>query len=67
MCEADICRAVDSLAFSFRKGEKRIIDIHQDELDEAPTEFEKILMDATHLDFKDNSFDHNTFSLPTAF
>lgn len=66
MCEADICRAGDSLAFSFRKVEKRIIDIHQDELDEAPTGFEKILMDATHLDFKDNSFDHNTFSLPTA-
>ena len=37
------------------------IDIRQDELDEAPTGFEKILMDATQLDFKDNSFDHITF------
>lgn len=36
------------------------IDIRQDELDEAPTGFEKILMDATHLEFKDNSFDHVT-------
>lgn len=36
------------------------IDIRQDELDEAPTGFDKILMDATQLDFKDNSFDHVT-------
>lgn len=36
------------------------IDIRQDELDEAPAGFEKILMDATHLEFKDNSFDHVT-------
>ena len=36
------------------------IDIRQDELDEAPTEFEKILMDTTHLKFKENSFDHVT-------
>ena len=36
------------------------IDIRQDELDEAPTGFEKILMDATHLKFKDNFFDHIT-------
>lgn len=36
------------------------IDIRQDELDEAPTRFEKILMDATRLKFKDNSFDHVT-------
>ncbi len=36
------------------------IDIRQEELDEAPTRFEKILMDATDLKFKDNSFDHVT-------
>ena len=36
------------------------IDIRQDELDEAPIGFEKIVMDATHLEFKDNSFDHVT-------
>ena len=36
------------------------IDICQGELDEAPTGFEKILMDATQLDFKDNSFDYVT-------
>ena len=36
------------------------IDIRQDELDEAPTLFEKIIMDATDLKFKDNSFDHVT-------
>ena len=36
------------------------IDIRQDELDEAPTGFKKILMDATSLRFKDNSFDHIT-------
>lgn len=36
------------------------IDIHQGELDEAPMGFEKIFMDATHLKFKDNSFDHVT-------
>ena len=36
------------------------IDIRQDELDEAPIGFEKIVMDATHLEFNDNSFDHVT-------
>ena len=36
------------------------IDIYQDELDEAPIGFEKILMDATQLKFKDKSFDHVT-------
>ena len=36
------------------------VDIRQDELDEAPTGFEKIIMDATDLKFKDNSFDHVT-------
>ena len=36
------------------------IDIRQEELDEAPAGFEKILMDATHLKFEDNSFDHVT-------
>ena len=36
------------------------IDIRQDELDEAPTGFENIMMDATQLDFKYNSFDHIT-------
>ena len=36
------------------------IDIHQDELNEAPTGFEKILMDATQLKFQDNSFEHVT-------
>ena len=34
------------------------IDIRQEELDEAPTGFEKILMDATQLDFKDNIILH---------
>ncbi len=36
------------------------IDIYQDELDEAPMGFEKILMDATQLKFEDNSFNHVT-------
>jgi len=36
------------------------IDICQDELDEAPIGFQKRLMDATHLEFADNSFDHVT-------
>lgn len=36
------------------------IDVRQDELDEAPTGFEKLLMDATQLKFKDGSFDHVT-------
>ena len=40
------------------------IDIRQDELDEAPIGFEKIVMDATHLEFNDNSFDHVTSFLP---
>ena len=42
------------------KSQVVAIDILQDELDEAPTGFEKILMDATRLDFNDNSFDHIT-------
>lgn len=36
------------------------IDIRQDELDEAPKGFEKILMDATHLSFEDKVFEHVT-------
>lgn len=37
------------------------IDNRQEELDEAPGGFEKILMDARHLTFEDASFDHVTF------
>jgi len=36
------------------------IDIRQDELDEAPDGFEKLVMDAAHLTFEDGSFDHVT-------
>lgn len=36
------------------------IDNCQIELDEAPEGFEKVLMDATNLEFRDNSFDHVT-------
>lgn len=36
------------------------IDNRQEELDEAPDGFEKILMDATELTFEDASFDHVT-------
>ena len=36
------------------------IDYRQDELDEAPASCEKRLMDATALDFADNTFDHVT-------
>ncbi len=41
-------------------GQVIAIDNQQTELDEAPEGFEKILMDATDLDFNDNSFDHVT-------
>ena len=37
------------------------IDNRQEELDEAPGGFEKVLMDARHLTFEDASFDHVTF------
>ena len=37
------------------------IDNRQDELDEAPDFCNKILMDATNLNFKENSFDVVTF------
>lgn len=37
------------------------IDNRQDELDEAPDGFRKMLMDATCLDFSDEHFDHVTF------
>lgn len=37
------------------------IDNRQDELDEAPDGFEKVLMDATDMAFPDASFDHVTF------
>lgn len=37
------------------------IDNRQEELDEAPGGFEKILMDARHLTFEDASFDYVTF------
>ncbi len=36
------------------------IDMLQEELDEAPCECEKLVMDATALDFSDASFDHVT-------
>lgn len=41
------------------------IDIRQSELDEAPGDFEKVVMDATNLKFSDGSLDHVTsfFSL----
>lgn len=37
------------------------IDNRQDELDEAPGGFHKLLMDARRLDFPQESFDHVTF------
>ncbi len=37
------------------------IDNRQEELDEAPDDFEKRLMDARCLDFADDTFDHVTF------
>ena len=37
------------------------IDNRQEELDEAPGGFEKVLMDARSLDFPDEHFDHVTF------
>lgn len=37
------------------------IDNRQEELDEAPEGFEKVLMDARSLDFPDEHFDHVTF------
>lgn len=37
------------------------IDNRQEELDEAPTGFEKILMDARHLTFPNEEFDNVTF------
>ena len=36
------------------------IDNRQEELDEVPSGFEKVLMDATDLDYADGSFDHVT-------
>lgn len=37
------------------------IDNLQEELDEAPDGFDKVLMDATNLQFEENHFDHITF------
>lgn len=37
------------------------IDNRQEELDETPAGFEKVLMDARHLTFANESFDHVTF------
>lgn len=37
------------------------IDKYQEELDEAPSGFVKVLMDAVNLTFSDCSFDHATF------
>lgn len=37
------------------------IDNSQEELDEAPGGFQKLLMDATDLQFEDKTFDHVTF------
>lgn len=43
------------------------IDNCQEELDEAPDGFEKLLMDATDLKFDDASFDHVTFFFSLMF
>ena len=43
------------------------IDNRQEELDEAPDGFEKILMDATDLGYDDGSFDHVTFFFTLMF
>lgn len=43
------------------------IDNRQEELDEAPDGFEKVLMDATDLKFEDASFDHATFFFTLMF
>ena len=43
------------------------IDNRQDELDEAPDGFEKLLMDATDLRYADSSFDHVTFFFALMF
>ena len=43
------------------------IDRCQQELDDAPDGFEKIQMDATHLDFPPDSFDHVTFFFTMMF
>ena len=43
------------------------IDNRQEELDEAPTGFEKLLMDATDLRFKNATFDHVTFFFTLMF
>ena len=43
------------------------IDCCQQELDDAPYGFEKIKMDATHLDFPPDSFDHVTFFFTMMF
>lgn len=42
-------------------GQVVAIDNRQEELDEAPDGFEKMLMDAACLDFSDERFDHVTF------
>ncbi len=42
-------------------GQVIAIDNRQEELDELPDGFEKILMDARQLSFPDKSFDHVTF------
>lgn len=43
------------------------IDNRQEELDEAPDGFEKLLMDATDLRYADSSFDHVTFFFALMF
>lgn len=43
------------------------IDNRQEELDEAPEGFEKVLMDATDLQYADSSFDHVTFFFTLMF
>lgn len=43
------------------------IDNRQEELDEAPGGFEKMLMDATDLQYDDASFDHVTFFFSLMF
>lgn len=49
------------------RGQVIAIDNRQEELDEAPDGFEKILMDATKLTFEDTSFDHATFFFTLMF
>lgn len=57
----DVGGGGDGIIGRLYQNQVTAIDNSKDELDEAPDGFNKLLMDATHLEFEEQTFQHITF------